>query len=203
MNKNLRAAFYRDDTNLERRDTSLRLNEQVEPRPLPAGAIARAGVVGSSAFVGLGWHAVTQHRGWDLTSTLARDALDAIALGLTFATGERKDGLIANGGGVAANLAAILIKRLRPEERPDRSDRKSMPSEHSARAFAIAAALAKRHGWQLGLPALLDATFVGYGRVKAQKNHWYDVAAGAVLGTAIAVVADRLVRGSASKKTVS
>ena len=42
----------------------------------------------------------------------------------------------------------------------------------------------KRYGWQIGVPALAIATFVGVSRVEARRHHWYDVVAGAAIGSA-------------------
>jgi membrane-associated phospholipid phosphatase len=82
-----------------------------------------------------------------------------------------------------AGGAAYGLKRIFPEERPDHSDRHSFPSSHAAVSFAAAATLENRYGWEAGVPAFIVASFVGAGRVEARKHHWYDVAAGAAIGT--------------------
>ncbi len=82
-----------------------------------------------------------------------------------------------------AGSAAYGLKRLFPETRPDQSDRRSFPSRHAAVSFAAAATLENRYGWKAGLPAFAEATFVGVARVKARKHDWYDVVAGAAIGT--------------------
>jgi membrane-associated phospholipid phosphatase len=74
---------------------------------------------------------------------------------------------------------AYGLKQVIREERPDKSDFKSMPSDTSALAFAPAQFLWDRYGWQYGLPAYAAAGFVGWSRVDAKKHHWYDVAASA------------------------
>ena len=74
------------------------------------------------------------------------------------------------------------LKHSFPEERPDRSDRRSFPSGHTSISFAAAASLEKRYGWQVGLPALAAASFVGVSRVEARKHYWYDAVAGAAIG---------------------
>lgn len=76
---------------------------------------------------------------------------------------------------------AYALKHLVKEERPDKSDFKSFPSDTSALAFAPAQFLWDRYGWQYGLPAYLAAGFVGYSRVDAKKHHVWDVAASAVI----------------------
>jgi membrane-associated phospholipid phosphatase len=74
---------------------------------------------------------------------------------------------------------ALVLKQIVHEERPDGSDMKSFPSETAAVAFAPAAFLWDRYGWQYGVPAYLAAGYVGYSVVNAKEHHWWDVAASA------------------------
>jgi membrane-associated phospholipid phosphatase len=74
---------------------------------------------------------------------------------------------------------AYGLKKIIHEERPDKSDMESFPSDTAALAFAPASFLWDRYGWQIGLPAYLAATYVGYSRIEADKHHWWDVAASA------------------------
>lgn len=76
---------------------------------------------------------------------------------------------------------AYGLKHIIREERPDRSDMKSFPSDTAALAFAPASYLWDRYGWRYGLPAYAAATFVAYSRVDTDKHHWWDVAASAGL----------------------
>lgn len=84
----------------------------------------------------------------------------------------------------SAGALAEVLKQTFPERRPDNSDNKSFPSGHTALSFASATTLERRYGWQAGLPAYALATVVGIGRQRSNEHHWYDVVAGAVLGTA-------------------
>lgn len=83
-----------------------------------------------------------------------------------------------------AGALAEVLKQTFPEQRPDNSDNKSFPSGHTALSFASATTLHRRYGWQAGLPAYAVATLTGIGRERANEHHWYDVVAGAALGTA-------------------
>ena len=74
---------------------------------------------------------------------------------------------------------AYVLQQLVREQRPDKSDFQSFPSDTAALAFAPAQFLWDRYGWEYGVPAYLVAGFVGYSRVDAKKHHWYDVAASA------------------------
>ena len=80
---------------------------------------------------------------------------------------------------VATVGLAYGLKHVIREQRPDKSDFQSMPSDTAALGFAPAQFLWDRYGWEYGLPAYAAATFVGWSRVDADKHHWYDVAASA------------------------
>lgn len=77
---------------------------------------------------------------------------------------------------------ALLLKQIVREQRPDGSDWHSFPSDTAALAFAPAAFLWDRYGWEYGVPAYLAAGYVGYERVNSKQHHWYDVAASAAIG---------------------
>jgi len=77
---------------------------------------------------------------------------------------------------------ALLLKQIVREQRPDKSDWHSFPSDTAALAFAPAAFLWDRYGWEYGVPAYAAAGYVGYERVNSKQHHWYDVAASAVIG---------------------
>lgn len=77
----------------------------------------------------------------------------------------------------------MLGKAVVHARRPDRSDNNSFPSGHATLAFSSATTMYRRYGWQTGVPAYALATLTAYARVDARKHHWYDVVAGAVIGT--------------------
>ena len=134
---------------------------------------------GSLACASPGW---ASDKGWGDASSIGRDVLVAAAIGVPLAKGDGPGVLQAGGSLGASELAVLGLKEAFPEWRPDHSDRKSFPSGHTAVSFASAATLQNRYGWKVGLPAQLVAGFVGVARVKADKHHWYDVAAGAAIG---------------------
>lgn len=74
---------------------------------------------------------------------------------------------------------ALILKQIVREQRPDHSDFQSFPSDTAALAFAPAAFLWDRYGWEYGAPAYAAAAFVGYTRVDSQQHHWWDVVASA------------------------
>lgn len=120
---------------------------------------------------------------WDDASSIGRDALVVAALGLPLMNRDWKGGFQAVASmGVAAGMTEGL-KQAFPERRPDNSGNDSFPSGHTAVSFAAAATLENRYGWQAGFPAFVVASFVGVARHEADKHHWYDVAAGALIGT--------------------
>ena len=85
---------------------------------------------------------------------------------------------------VIAEGTSLVLQHFVKEQRPDKSDWHSFPSDSAAVAFSAASYLQIRYGWDYGLPAYAVAAFVGYSRVEADKHHWGDVVAGAVLGWA-------------------
>ena len=115
-------------------------------------------------------------------------ALPLIAGGITFAKDDWKGGFQLGVDTVATVGLAYGLKHVIHEQRPDKSDNKSMPSDTSALAFAPANYLWDRYGWEYGLPAYAAATFVAWSRVDAQKHHWYDVAASAALAFGVSKI---------------
>lgn len=109
--------------------------------------------------------------------------LTALTASYTLDDAEGRSQLLWSVGTTA--VVTHATKRLVGKERPDGSDNLSFPSGHTSAAFSGAAFLAKRYGWDIGVPAYLAASFVGYSRVQADKHDWWDVAAGA--GLAIGV----------------
>ena len=83
--------------------------------------------------------------------------------------------LIAEGG-------SLLLQEFIEEERPDKSDKHSFPSDSAAVAFSAASFMQIRYGWSYGLPAYAIAGFVGWSRVESKRHYWHDVLAGAALG---------------------
>jgi len=84
------------------------------------------------------------------------------------------------GSGAAITLTG---KTLIDSERPDESDDDSFPSGHTTNAFSSATTLHRRYGWKTGVPAYAVATITGIARERAREHHWYDVVAGAAIGT--------------------
>jgi len=76
-----------------------------------------------------------------------------------------------------------ILKQLIDKQRPN-GGHFSFPSGHTTSAFSGATFLQKRYGWNIGVPAYLLASFVGYSRIKANKHDIYDVLAGAGIGIA-------------------
>ena len=121
---------------------------------------------------------------WDTASTIGAGALAAWSIGVPAVSGDGKGALQAAGSiGVAYGISTGL-KEIFPERRPDGSDNRSFPSGHTSASFGAAASILERRGPGEGIPAFALATFVGFARVQADKHHWYDVAAGAAIGTA-------------------
>lgn len=120
--------------------------------------------------------------GIETAGDVLKYAMPLGAAGISFAK-EDPGGALELGVAYAGAMGtALALKSVVREWRPDRSDRRSFPSDSATSAFASAAYLDKRYGWHYGLPAYALAAFVGYSRVEADEHHWHDVAAGALLG---------------------
>lgn len=123
-------------------------------------------------------------KAWATASDVGVAGLSLAALGLPIARGDKQGAFQAAGSLGASALVTTGLKYTFPELRPDGSDRKSFPSGHTSTAFAAAATLYNRQGADIGVPAMLAASFVGLARVQADKHHWYDVVVGAGIGSA-------------------
>jgi membrane-associated phospholipid phosphatase len=120
---------------------------------------------------------------WDTISGVGAYSLigTALILPTTRADWEGLKQSVWSIGTTAATTS--VLKALIDEERPDESDDDSFPSGHTANSFASATTLHRRYGWQIGLPAYAVATVTGIAREKSREHHWYDVVAGAALGS--------------------
>jgi membrane-associated phospholipid phosphatase len=121
---------------------------------------------------------------WATASDIGRGALVVTALGVPAVQGDWEGAKQAAFSLGATYAVTNGLKLIIEEERPDESNDKSFPSGHTSSSFAAAATLHKRHGWEVGVPAHIVATFVGVARVKADKHFVHDVIAGAVIGEA-------------------
>lgn len=69
-----------------------------------------------------------------------------------------------------------LLKHVTAVSRPDGSNTLSFPSGHAARAFAAAAFVHRRHGFDQAWPLYAAGVWVGHTRVQAGRHRWGDVA---------------------------
>ena len=120
---------------------------------------------------------------WARASDIGVGGLVLWSLGVPVAEGDTPGALQAGGSVVAGFGAAQGLKQVFPEQRPDGSGNDSFPSGHTATAFAAATSILERRGPGEGIPALALASLVGLARVEADKHHWYDVLAGAAIGS--------------------
>jgi membrane-associated phospholipid phosphatase len=127
---------------------------------------------------------VQANDGVKTTGEVLRIALPVVAAGFSLYK-EDYDGVLQLGvSEIFAEGSSLILQHFVHEQRPDKSDYKSFPSDSAAVSFSAASFLQIRYGWAYGLPAYALASFVGYSRVEAKKHHWGDVIAGAALGWA-------------------
>jgi membrane-associated phospholipid phosphatase len=128
-------------------------------------------------------HAISDSS-WEDISDIGAYTLVGAAL-IVPITRDDTDGLYQATYSLSSAIGVSLLgKALVDEERPDNSDNDSFPSGHTASAFASATTLHRRYGWQTGLPAYALATLTGISRERARQHYWWDVVAGAAIGTA-------------------
>lgn len=118
-------------------------------------------------------------------------AMPVATLGVAIAKKDWKG--IGIGAAEAAGTLAVTygLKYAVHKRRPDGSDHRSFPSGHSSLVFTNASFLMRRYGWKYGVPAYALATYVAWGRVYAKKHDFWDVAAGAAIGSAIGLFCTR------------
>lgn len=73
------------------------------------------------------------------------------------------------------------VKLLTMRTRPDGTSL-SLPSGHTASAFATATVLQSNFGWKVGAPAYAAAVWIGASRVQMKRHFVSDVVAGAAVG---------------------
>lgn len=111
-----------------------------------------------------------------------RIALPVAAGGLSLYREDYDGGLQLGVSEVIAAGASLGLEHLVREQRPNKVDWHSFPSDSTAVAFSAASYLQIRYGWDYGAPAYAIAAFVGASRIEAKEHHWWDVLAGAALG---------------------
>lgn len=143
--------------------TALALSTGLAAQTASAGTWTTIADVGRAGLVGTAFVAAAAQKDWDgvLQATYS--------IGLTAG-------------------ATYGLKEIFPEERPNGKGNDSFPSGHTSISFASAGFIHQRYGWQYGLPAYAVAATVGVARIESDHHHWYDVAAGAALGTLTAFV---------------
>lgn len=115
----------------------------------------------------------------------------AVGAGVALFRGDSKGFWQLAESGATAVAASYLLKYTVKKERPDGSDKKSFPSNHTAVAFAGAAYLQRRYGWEWGAPAYAVGAYVAWGRLYAERHDFWDVLAGAAIGVGSAYLYTR------------
>lgn len=118
---------------------------------------------------------------WTEAGEVLLYALPLTAATATFSLNDpqgRTQLLIAHG---VTFTASSVLAGLTSKERPDGSDNLSFPSNGTASAFTSAAFMQRRYGWDVGLPAYLAASYVGWSQVYSERHYASDVVAGAAL----------------------
>lgn len=111
---------------------------------------------------------------------VARYALPAGAAILAL-TKDDESGLGQLLAGTAVTLGTTYALKYAVNDTRPNGGKHSFPSGHTAFAFAGAAFIHERYGWQWGIPAEIAAMAVAYSRVDANAHRWRDVIASAAI----------------------
>ena len=119
-------------------------------------------------------------------------AMPALALSSTFIWNDGQKGTYQYSKALAGTIALTYgLKLVINKERPNGENNNSFPSGHTSVAFASAAFVQKKYGWEYGIPAYLVAGYVGYTRIEANKHDGVDVLAGAAIGVGMSYLFTR------------
>ena len=129
--------------------------------------------------------ASAQNKSIETAGDIVKFALPAAGIGLNILRNDEDGALQLGVSWLGSYGTSLVLNELVKEQRPDRSSMDSFPSDSTATAFAAASSIQVRYGWNYGFPAYALAAFVGFSRVEADRHHWHDVAAGAVIGWGI------------------
>jgi membrane-associated phospholipid phosphatase len=149
------AAHQWDDEGIEH------ATEHFRPSSFTAGNIGGGFLAQTGASIGL--YSIAKLTGSDTLSAVGADLVRAQILSQT----------LVQAGKFATRRA-----------RPDGSDDLSLPSGHTASAFATATVVQQHFGWKLGIPAYGFGAYVAASRMSANKHHLSDVLLGATIGIA-------------------
>lgn len=140
-------------------------NRLVEPSP--SGAAYKAGNIGGSfltqAGLSFATYSIGRLSGSEKISSFGADLVRAQIL---------SQGLVQAG------------KLMTSRSRPDGSNDHSLPSGHTASAFATAAVIQRHFGWKAGIPAYAFGAYVASSRMAESKHYLSDVLMGAAIGIA-------------------
>lgn len=95
---------------------------------------------------------------------------------------DRDNGIAHTEALVYASLTHNITKFIVQRRRPDRPQRESFPSGHTANAFAAATSLAYAYGWPVGMPAYALSVLVGLSRMSDGVHFTSDILGGALIG---------------------
>jgi membrane-associated phospholipid phosphatase len=172
-------------------------------RMFSKGSVEMAVAFGASALAAAPWDAEAASEGRELPQGLFKPGNVTGALltqvGASFgtfavgkATGNARIAALGSHlirAQVASQIVVQSVKLATHRSRPDASNHLSLPSGHTASAFATATVLQRDFGWKVGIPAYAVGAYVAAARVSSTKHYLSDV----IIGAAIGVSAGRAV----------
>jgi membrane-associated phospholipid phosphatase len=159
------------------------------------------GAMGAGALLASSWDGSSAraiHEDWSDEAFAPGDLAGNILTHLALGGGSYLVGRVSGHDGVArlgtdlirAQLLAQAVtqaaKFATNRDRPDGSNDHSLPSGHTAAAFATAGVVQRHYGWKAGIPAYAVASYIGASRMATNRHYLSDVLLGAGIGIAAA-----------------
>lgn len=108
--------------------------------------------------------------------------LPGIVIALSQLSWDTEGGIAHGEALVSTFLTTSLLKAVNQRNRPDSSNRESMPSGHTSTVFATATSLTYRYGWKVAIPSYSIGILAAASRW-SEDAHWFsDTVAGALVG---------------------
>ena len=118
----------------------------------------------------------------EISGDIIRILMPAGTLSLTFSKDDDPGKVQFLKSFLSSSAVTYGLKNLVEKERPN-GESKSFPSGHATMTFSSAAFVHERYGFKSGLPMYALATYVGWTRIQSDNHDFFDVAAGAAIGT--------------------
>lgn len=154
--------------------------------PINKSFIRRIFILG---FLMCGFNSIkAQKTDLEISGDILQVLLPTMALSSTFIWKDDQKSFLQLGKSMGVTIVlSQILKSVINKKRPNGRNF-AFPSGHTATSFTAAGFLEKRYGWEVGIPAYLLASYVGWTRMNANKHDIIDVLGGAIIGVGSAYI---------------